>query len=277
MPLPRLSPAHVRRFRKTVYAHFARHGRGLPWRKTRDSYRILVSEVMLQQTQVDRVVPIYKSFIQTFPSFAALARAPLRRILLAWQGLGYNRRALALHRIAELVVKNHRGKLPSDERQLLELPGIGPYTARAVLAFAWNKPVAFMETNIRSVYLHHFFPRRGGIPDTDLVPLIEQTLDRKNPRRWYWALMDYGSALKRTVPNPNRRSAHHAKQSRFEGSLRQLRGLLLRGIAKQPAALEKNLLAKVPANRRVQARRALAALERDGFIKKTARGYAVAR
>jgi len=290
----RLSWAQIRRFRETIYARHARHRRNLPWRtrlpagplrrssseasrQAHVPYHILVSEIMLQQTQVDRAVPKYRAFLRAFPNFSALARAPLKQVLLAWQGLGYNRRALALRRIAQAVVRDHGGILPRSHSELEALPGIGPYTASAIRVFAWNQPDALIETNIRSVFIHHFFKNRRRVPDAALLPFIGATLDRAHPCRWYEALMDYGSDLKGRVPNPNRRSADHVRQSRFEGSTRQLRGLLLRDIAKRPAALEKDLLAKILADRRAQARRALATLERDGFIKRTARGYAVCR
>ncbi|HSA32457.1 MAG TPA: A/G-specific adenine glycosylase [bacterium] len=217
-------------FRDTVQVHFKKHGRSFLWRLTTDPYEILVSEVMLQQTQVDRVSRYFPRFIERFPDLATLAAAPLREVLALWRGLGYNRRALFLKRAAEETVRRHDGTLPRTVKELVALPGIGPYTARAVLAFAFNEPHAFLETNIRAAYIHHFFAGHEKVADRDILPLVEKTVDRTDPRRWYYALMDYGAHLKKSVPNPTRRSATHAKQSRFEGSDRQIRGAILRAL-----------------------------------------------
>jgi len=225
---PALSAAAVDRFRRRVYQHYRRHYRALEWRATRDPYAILVSEVMLQQTQVARVARYYPRFLALFPDPATLARAPLRAVLEQWSGLGYNRRATALQRAAQAVVRDHGGSIPADRAALQRLPGIGPATAGALLAFAFEQPVVFIETNIRRVYLDQFFPATTPVTDRALLPLVARTLDREHPRRWYYALMDYGAALGRRGPNPNRRSAHYTRQSAFAGSTRQLRGLVLR-------------------------------------------------
>ncbi|HOF96277.1 MAG TPA: A/G-specific adenine glycosylase, partial [Methanoculleus sp.] len=221
------TPEAVRLFRALVLAHYRAHGRDLPWRQTTDPYRILVSEIMLQQTQVERVAVKYPEFIDRFPDFASLARAPQSDILLAWQGMGYNRRALALKRTAERVVDDYGGRLPADVETLATFPGIGRATAAAICAYAFNMPVAYIETNIRRVFIHFFFQDREDVRDDEILVLVEQTLDRENPREWYGALMDYGSILKKRTANPNRRSASYSRQSRFEGSDRQIRGRLL--------------------------------------------------
>lgn len=221
-------------FQRTIYAYYKKSGRALPWRATRDPYLILVSEVMLQQTQVARVLPKYAAFIEHFPSVEALARARFSEVLSVWQGLGYNRRALFLHRLAQIVVKEYHGSLPRTAQELQGLPGIGPTTAAAISAFAFNTPVVFIETNIRSVYLHFFFPGKFGISDHQLLPLIEQTLDRKNPREWYWAVFDYGVMLKASHPNPSRASKHHILQSPYQGSRRQARAVILRAVLHNP-------------------------------------------
>lgn len=211
-----------------VWAHYDAFGRhDLPWRATRDPYRVLVSEVMLQQTQVSRAVPKYEEFLRAFPDVHALASAPLEEVLRVWRGLGYNRRARALKRIAEVIVSEHAGVVPSTFEGLTALPGVGPATAGQVLAFAFDTAVPFIETNIRAVYLHEFFADAEGVPDAAVLPLVEATVDHERPREWFWALLDYGAHLKATVPNPSRRSRHHTKQGRFEGSNRQLRGRLL--------------------------------------------------
>jgi len=225
---PALGSAAVDRFRSRVYAHYRRHHRALEWRATRDPYAILVSEVMLQQTQVARVARYYPRFLARFPDPATLARSPLRAVLDQWSGLGYNRRALALQRAAQTLVRDHGGSVPADRDALQRLPGVGPATAGALLAFAFEQPVVFIETNIRRVYLDQFFASATTVPDRALLPLVACTLDRAHPRRWYYALMDYGAALGRRGPNPNRRSAHYTRQSTFAGSTRQLRGRVLR-------------------------------------------------
>ncbi len=205
-------------FRETVYAWCRAHPRPLPWRETVDPYAILVSEVMLQQTQVDRAVGKYAGFLDRFPDFATLAAAPLQELLAAWQGLGYNRRAVALKKCAEAVTERHGGVLPDSVDDLQALPGIGPYTARAIAAFAFGMPTVFIETNIRAAFIHHFLGDREGVRDAEILPLVAATLDRSHPRAWYNALMDYGAMLKKAHGNPARRSAHHVRQSPFKGS-----------------------------------------------------------
>lgn len=214
-----------------VWEYYRAHGRhDLPWRKTRDPYRILVSEVMLQQTQVVRVIPKYQSFLYQFPSTKALASASLGDVLRAWQGLGYNRRAKYLHEAATIVHKMHHGRWPRRATKLISLPGIGPYTAGAVAAFAYNEPVSIIETNIRTVYLHHFFPGEIAVGDQAIMELVIKTLDRANPREWYWALMDYGAYIKQLHGSHNHRSRSYIKQSRFIGSARQVRGRIINAL-----------------------------------------------
>jgi len=223
------------KFVRHIWDFYAQQGRHtLPWRKTRDPYRICVSEVMLQQTQVDRVLPKYRAFIEKFPNVETLAHAPLREVLLLWQGLGYNRRAKMLHECAKEIITAHQGSFPRTFKELCALPGIGPYTANAILAFAFKEPVLLIETNVRSVYLHHFFHDQTDVSDAELLRYIERTLDVKDPRGWYYALMDYGSDLKRIHGNPNIRSKHYVKQSAFKGSDRQIRGALLRILGSAP-------------------------------------------
>lgn len=227
-------------FQKKVWGYYFEHGRhGLSWRfgvgkksvrssrEILDPYRIFVSELMLQQTQVDRVIPKYHAFVEKFPTAVSLAKAKQSDIVRLWQGLGYNRRALYLKKACEEIVQKRAGQFPVTFEELRTLSGIGPYTAGAICAFAYNQPVIFIETNIRSVFLHEFFPGKSDISDTDIIPLIEKTLDIQNPREWYWALMDYGAFLKKSNPNPNRRSMHHTVQSKFVGSDRQIRGAIL--------------------------------------------------
>ncbi len=237
----KLDSKSLRTFRSLVRAFYKKNGRHtLPWRKTRDPYKILVSEIMLQQTQVDRVIPKYKLFLKRFPTARALAASSLGDVLREWQGLGYNRRAKMLYGAAKAVVANHRGKIPRLYDELIALPGVGTYTAKAVRVFAWNEPEILIETNIRTVFLHHFFPiTKRKVTDKNLHPYMGESLDVKNPREWYAGLMDYGSYLKKSVPNPSRKSAHHVTQKPFKGSNREVRGVLLRTLATQPQTLSK--------------------------------------
>jgi A/G-specific adenine glycosylase len=261
----KLTPQAIRLFRQQIYAHFRRNKRVLPWRKTHNPYKILLSELMLQQTQVKRVIEKYREFLRRFPAIEAVARAPLRAILEQWQGLGYNRRALALKRLAAIVVDRYGGRIPPAIEALKSLPGVGSATAGAVCAFAFDKPVVFIETNIRSVFIHFFFRNRGAVKDSEILPLIAQTLDAKRPRHWYYALMDYGAALKERHPNPGRRSAHYARQSPFEGSVRQVRGMILRALVKQPGISETALVKEINRDEEM-VRKTLRQLREEGFI-----------
>lgn len=232
----KLTHSQISSFQSFIWDFYTREGRTFPWRNIDDPYKVVVSEIMLQQTQTYRVEPKYEQFILAFPSFELLAQATLRDVLSLWQGLGYNRRGMYMHQVAQKVVAEYNGKLPADPVVLQTFPGIGKNTAGSVCAFAFNMPVAFIETNIRSVFIHSFFKDQGEITDKQLFPLIEQTLDATNPREWYYALMDYGVFLKKMVKNPSRRSAHHTTQSRFEGSDRQIRGMILKYLTAVPCA-----------------------------------------
>lgn len=247
-----------------VYGFYHQQGRHeLPWRQTRDPYAIVVSEVMLQQTQASRIAPRFVRWIARFPSWEALASAPLAAVLQEWQGLGYNRRALNLQRLAQAVVA---GGLPRERASLEALPGVGPYTAGAVRAFAFNEPEVFIETNIRRVFLHHLHPGEEGVTDAQLMPEIAEALDRHNPRDWYYALMDYGAWLKSQVPNPNRRSKHHTVQAKFEGSKRQVRGAALRIVAKRGEVAVHDLADYLGAP---TAEQVLEDLVREGFLQRS--------
>lgn len=231
----KLSESQIREFQEFIHAQQETLWRDFSWRQTHDPYSIVVSEIMLQQTQTSRVVEKYARWIARFPTFEELARASQREVLLYWSGLGYNRRGLALHKIAQKVVEEFGGVLPNDPQVLETFPGIGPYTAGAICAFAFNKPTIFIETNIRAVFIQTFFANtEEKIADTTLLSLIQKTLDRTNPRRWYYALMDYGVVVKRFCANPSRKSKHHAKQGKFEGSERQIRGGIIRALAEYP-------------------------------------------
>lgn len=248
-------------FRKTVWDHYKKQGRHeLPWRKTRDPYKILVSEVMLQQTQVERVIPYYKDWLRKFPTVKALAKTSLADVLRAWQGLGYNRRAKNLQLAAKEVAK--LGKFPED---LESLSGVGSYTARAVSAFAHNEDVVFIETNIRTVVTHHFFSNKEKVEDKDILSILEKALPKGKSREWYGALMDYGSFLKCSGVRINSKAKTYKKQEAFEGSRRQARGALLKALTKgpRPASFLVELLG---AKRRIQMRTQLAALTKEELI-----------
>ncbi len=268
------TPEGFRLLRKTVYRHYRDNGRDLPWRKTREPYQILLSEVMLQQTQVDRVLQKYERFIEAFPDFPSLAGASLRDILYLWQGLGYNRRAVALKTISETVVLRHNGEIPPRLNDLVALPGIGHATACAVLAFAFNRPVVFIETNIRRVFIHFFFRGRERIRDAEILPLVDETLDRINPREWYYALMDYGAMLKKQVPNPNKKSAHYQRHPPFEGSSRQLRGRVLKVLLSRPNVTEEEMGSTLKVELR-RIRECLDELEKEGFAMKRGKKYSI--
>ena len=197
------------------------------WRDVEDSYWIFVSEIMLQQTQSYRVEQKFEEFINALPTFESLAQAPFFVVLGLWKGLGYNRRAQWLQQSAQRVMSEFNGLLPSDPVVLESFKGIGYNTARSISTFAFNLPHVFIETNIRAVFIHHFFSEREKIADKELLSLIEETLDKKDPRQWFYALMDYGVYLKKKHQNPSRRSKHYTRQSKFEGSDRQIRGQIL--------------------------------------------------
>ncbi len=239
----------MNRFIDTVWTYYRANKRDMPWRTDTRPYYVVVSEIMLQQTQIDRVMKKFPHFIERFPDWHALAKASVTDVLHVWSGLGYNRRALFLKRIAETITNGRKtsGELPRTYEALRELPGIGPNTAGSILAFAYNIPHPFIETNIRSVFIHFFFSeieKREGrkackkISDTEIMPLIEKALahprNAKNPREWHYALMDYGAYLKKIMPNPSRKSVHHMKQSPFKGSNRELRSRILKLIMEKP-------------------------------------------
>lgn len=231
-------------FQDTVYDYFQHHGRDMPWRKPDpngnfDPYKIMVSEIMLQQTQVSRVIPKFEAFLAAFPNVQALAEAPLSTVLGQWSGLGYNRRAKFLHQAAQQIVQEHQGQFPQTLNMLSKLPGVGQNTAAAILAYAYNQPEPFLETNIRTVYIHHFFLDHPElVTDKQLLPLVTETIDHEQPREWFWALMDYGSHLKATVGNLTRQSKHYTKQSTFKGSKRQIRGQIIKLLTHKPQTQE---------------------------------------
>ncbi len=239
---------HFTAFQNYIIRWYKLYGRhDLPWRQTNDLYAILVSELMLQQTQVERVRPKYIAFLEQFPNVMTLANAKLSDVLIAWQGLGYNRRAKYLWQTAQLVEASG-GSFPLTVQELQTLPGIGPYTAAAVACFSYNLPLELIETNVRTVFLYHFFPGTTNVSDDNLLPLIKASLDTENPREWNWALMDYGSYLKTALPNPSRQSKQYNKQSAFTGSKRQMRGEILRLLSKKISMTKQTLQQQLISN-----------------------------
>ncbi|MFO0882145.1 MAG: hypothetical protein U0491_01730 [Candidatus Saccharimonadales bacterium] len=264
-------------FIDTVWVYYSRHGRhNLPWRlgvEDKDfPYHVLVSEVMLQQTQVSRVIAKYAEWLMNFPTVESVANASFTECLRIWTGLGYNRRARFLHETCKQVQHNFNGNIPSDVTELVTLPGIGINTAGAISVYGFNIPQIFVETNIRTVYIKHFFESRQAVTDTEIREELTKTVDTEHPREWYWALMDYGSHLKRTQPTVNDQSAHYVKQSKFEGSRRQVRSRVLKAIQYKPQSFD-DLADHINDDRLADV---IAALEHEGFIHKTGVIYTIA-
>lgn len=265
----------INAFQKKIWDYYDKHKRPMLWRVNTSPYFVVVSEIMLQQTQVSRVSEIFPYFIKKFPSCTALAKASPEKVLAAWRGLGYNRRALYLHRSAQTIVKEYKNKVPQDLNVLQNLPGIGPNTAASICAFAFNQPVVFIETNIRSVFIHHFFKNSKKVSDTQIIPYVRETLDTKNPREWYWALMDYGSMLKKQNGNPNKKSAHYIKQKTFKNSNRQLRGAILKELLNIKNGRTQAQLTKKLHKTAEELKKPLMELCTEGFIQNYRRRYFV--
>lgn len=257
---------NIKKFQKIIWQFYRQNGRhDLPWRKNTSSYAVAVSEIMLQQTQVDRVIPFFKNWLKLFPNWKQLASAKQSDVLRAWKGLGYNSRALRLQKLSKEVVEKYNGRLPNNRSQLEALPGIGPYTAGAIRAFVFNEPEVFIETNIRRIFIHHFFKDQENISDVDIFEYVQQAVDKKDPRQWYWALMDYGSVLAKKIPNPNRKSKHYTKQSKFEGSDRQLRGKIIDVLLHNKKYSIQGLVKKLN-ERKVRIGKIVQILQKEGFI-----------
>ena len=269
-------PAGYQSFAAFVLDFYDRYGRKFPWRETDDVYRVLLSEMMLQQTQTGRVLEKYQEFLTLWPTLEDLAQAPFDQLLDHWRGLGYNRRALNLKRCAQ-ASETYGYTLPCDEKALLALPGIGPSTAAAIIAFSYHKPAIYLETNIRRVLLFAFHPEEEAVEDRilrdDLKRLLPLAGDGK---RWYYALMDYGVLLKHLVPNPNARSKGYHRQSRFEGSNRQVRGMLVHALSESGARDVQALYGMLPFEpERID--KALSDLVRDGLVSRLGRLYRISR
>lgn len=256
---------NIKQFKKTIWDYYAQHKRILPWRNIEDPYKVFVSEIMLQQTQVARVLKKYPEFLKAFPDFQSLSNAPTASLLSVWQGMGYNRRALFMRSASEVIIKKYNGQLPKDPEVLVTLPGIGKATAGSLAAFAYNIPSTFIETNIRRVFIHHFFQDRDEVSDREIYPLVESTVDKNNPRDWYYALMDYGVMLAKEFENANKRSKHYSVQSKFEGSNRQVRGRVLKELIQHQSLTEKEIMSFVSRDAEI-VKKILEQMKTEGFI-----------
>ncbi len=257
-------------FQDIIYSYFKQYGRKFPFRDKINPYYVLISEIMLQQTQTSTVSEKFLNFIKSFPDFEALSKAPKQKLLKAWQGLGYNRRAIALKTIAEKVVNEYDGKLPDSVETLKKLPQIGHNTASSIVAFAFNKPTYFIETNIRRVFIYFFFSNKKNVNDKEIISFVEATADNEAPRKWYYALMDYGVMLKKIHPELNKRSAHYRKQAKFKGSNREIRGKILKILLNK----KKILMTELQTQLKVENKRIISILnqlEKEGFIENNKR------
>lgn len=253
-------------FRELVWQKGRELYRDMPWRQTDDPYKIMVSELMLQQTQVDRVIPKYEAFIQLYPDVFALATASLADVITLWNGLGYNRRAKFLYDSAVKIVSDFGGRVPDTDEGLISLPGIGPNTAGAILAYGFNQPAGFIETNIRTVYFQHFFEDSHLVSDDELRKVVRETVDTEHPRQWFWALMDYGNYLKKQGSGQLDKSVHYKKQAPLKGSIREVRGQIIRALTKE-AMFERELRDEVVADERFVV--ALSGLLKEGLVQET--------
>lgn len=195
-----MSTDKVQQIREGLLRWFQDVQRDLPWRRTRDPYAILVSEVMLQQTQVDRVIPYYARFLERFPTAHDLAEAPVAEVIKLWAGLGYNRRAVNLQRAAQVVVAEHDGQFPSDPEELRKLPGLGAYTSGAVAAFAFERDVVFLDTNMRRVITRLMFGTES-VPEREVLAVAQELLPPGHGWVWNQALIEFG-ALQCTARKP---------------------------------------------------------------------------
>lgn len=253
-----------KKFQDKIWKFYEKNKRDtLPWRKNITPYRIVVSESMLQQTQVARVEQYFRRWIKKYPTWSSLARARQSDVLALWQGLGYNSRALRLHALSVIVNEQYKGRIPHDDISLLKLPGIGPYTKGAIQSFAFDMKDVFIETNIRTVFIYEFFPHEDEVQDKDILSLIEQTLPLENFREWYWALMDYGAYLKKEGVVTHRKSKHYKKQSKFEGSKRQIRSGVLKYFLENKECSKEKLKKLFPDERLSSV---LKDIEKEGFI-----------
>lgn len=267
--------------RKRIWNWHRTHAPTLPWRRTENPYHIFISEVMLQQTQIPRVLQKYPEFLSTFPTITSLAKAPLHRVLSVWQGMGYNRRGLYLQKAAQQILELHNGNIPKDVSTLDALPGIGPYSAHAIACFAYGKCKPFIETNIRRAIIQEFFPKKENVSDVDILAVLQAIQPMKNRHEWYWALMDYGREALKHLPNANRKSKHYAKQSKFEGSTRYVRAKILSYLLENKKATTEELHASLKKDRFLANTieenivQTLATLHKEKLVRKSGRFFRI--
>lgn len=224
-----ISKKDIEKFQQTVFHFYQEHKRNLPWRKTADPYNILVSEFMLQQTQVSRVIKYYNKWIKKWPTIQKLAAEKYKNVLRAWVGLGYNRRAMYLHNTANIIVDEFNGDVLSAVKHYERLPGIGLYTSKAIRIFADNEDIATVDTNIRRIFINEF-NLDESISEKALFKIAQQSLPKGKSREWHNALMDYGALYltsRKTGIKPK------TTQSSFQGSDRQIRGQIIRKLLQE--------------------------------------------
>jgi A/G-specific adenine glycosylase len=266
-----MTSRQIEQFQNTVLNYYNTHKRKMAWRDISNPYKIFVSEMMLQQTQVERVKIKYAEFIKKFPTLHSVAEAPTSEVLKVWQGLGYNRRALFIKKSCEEIISKHKGVFPKDFTTLQTLPGIGPSTAGALCAFAYNQPVFFIETNVRAVILHFFFKNKENVSDKEVMDVLKKvTPTIISSRNWYYALYDYGTFLKKTLgikkkTSLHKQSKHYNKQSKFEGSFRQKRANVLKIKLTNPNISDTDIISKLQINEQ-ELGDVLDALTKDGLI-----------
>jgi A/G-specific adenine glycosylase len=264
-------------FLQTILGFYEGHGRQFIWRETSDPYRILLSEVMLQQTQTSRVIPKYELFLSLWPTLKDLAGVALDELLYHWKGLGYNRRALNLRRSA-IASREWDWNLPTKQTELLSLPGVGKATAAAIGAFSYRERTIYLETNIRRVLLHCFYPDQEGVKDKELELLLGRLVQLvEDPKAWYYALMDFGVLLKHLLPNANMRSAHYTKQAKFENSNRQIRGQLIHLLSDTGAKEQQQVTTLLSHFEEERVLYCLRQLEKEGFVEETEGTYRIAK
>jgi A/G-specific adenine glycosylase len=262
-------------FREHIHHFYQSHGRQFAWRQTRDPYQILLSEVMLQQTQTTRVEPKYELFVSLWPTLKDLAGASTLELLTHWKGLGYNRRALYLQRTAQMS-EEWGWTLPNDEATLRALPGVGKATSAALLAFAFDQRSIYLETNVRRVILHCFFSDQEGVRDRQVEEVLARLIaEEEDPKSWYYGLLDYGVLLKTLVPNPNRRSAHYTRQSAFENSNRQIRGMLIHLLTESGRSSEERIIEMLCRFEADRITGCLAQLSEEGFVEERGGVYGI--
>lgn len=267
-----LSKDIITDFNASVLSYGKELYRDMPWRKDTNPYYIFLSEIMLQQTQVPRVIEKFTEFIEHFPTIQDIAHAPFSEVLARWSGLGYNRRAGYVHKTAQGITEQYQGRIPQSIEELTAFPGIGPNTAASIMVYAYNSPEVFIETNIRTVFIYTFYPEiTEKISDNEIRDLVSQTIDVANPRVWYWSLMDYGTFLKKTVGNYNKYSTSYTKQSKFEGSHRQKRAMILRFLLQEPLSSCENISEHTGISIDI-CTAIITELEQEGLIEQTAQG-----